>query len=100
MGYIEALEVADAPDGKHRIVLCHYNGNRGHYRFVEFESVEDTVREVNRLQWGSRAATDEEFYASRDGFVRFVALEENQAPWFYAEDVTNVTSDCDFVIET
>jgi len=100
-GYLEALEIADAPDGRHRVVLVRYAGGTGFYQFVEFATVEDVMREVNRLRWGGairtdsnrpferwREATDEEFYSLRDGFIRFVELEPGQV---YAEELSQVT---------
>jgi hypothetical protein len=79
-GYVEVLEIKDAPDGRCGIVIS-YCGP-GFESFSEWESLPDAMAAFKKLRWSGRQKREDDFEGLA-GFKRFVNCGE-LTPWFYA----------------
>ena len=77
-GFTEILEILDAPDGRHPIVLHEYW--RGKAQFHEFETVKQ-ARLARKIS--NRSRVPERILSQQPGFIRTVVCGRLQ-PWFYA----------------
>lgn len=78
-GYVEVLEIKDAPDGRVGNVV-HEDNNRQGAHFTEFETI-DQANEAFDNYWCSPGTTEN--FAKLPGFIRTVNCGE-LTPWFYA----------------
>lgn len=80
-GFIEVLEIRNAPDGRHSVVVHEYTSNTG-YIFTEFELLEQAVSAFERFWSGGPNRTSQEF-PKVPGFIRRIVCGP-ATPWFYA----------------
>lgn len=78
-GYIEVLEIKDAPDGRCGIVI-HEDNTRDGSVFTEWETLEN-ARAAFKKHWGTRDSA--EGFPKLPGFKRRVSCGA-LIPWFYA----------------
>lgn len=74
-GYIEAIEIKDAPEGHHPFLIHEYNSGRS--KFWEIKTVE-RLKEIWERWWGSNDRD-----VKTEGVIRFVDCSY-VSPWFYA----------------
>jgi len=78
-GYIEVLEIADAPDGRYGIVIHEDNSSHGCH-FTEWETLQNALDAFE--EYWSSGETEKKF-STLPGFKRRVACGA-LTPWFYA----------------
>jgi hypothetical protein len=91
-GFIELLEIHDAPSDKNKFVFCEYNMTRDgqEYAFAEFDSLENAKRAQSFFfSFGMNNSR----LSKLPGFKRFVECSKKKWPWFYADDRAKVYGD-------
>lgn len=90
-GYIETLEIKDAPDGRCGSVLHDYNTSTGH-AFYDFDGMESAIVAFEKF-WSSRDI--HENIKNSLGFKRYVYCGP-RLPWFYAVGDQHIAGDIVF----
>lgn len=78
-GYLEVLEIEDAPDGRANFVIYHYEVS-GISVFTEWDTLKSAKKAYEKF-WSVRNMRDE--YPKLEGFKRLVECAADN-PWFYA----------------
>jgi hypothetical protein len=80
LGYVELLEICNAPDNRCPYVIWRYMSDKVSSVFYEFETLEAAIKAWNNL---GPTALFEKQRSNSDGFIRHVPCS-GLDPWFYA----------------